>query len=197
MTRKNRRGARTNRTSTVQVVDSDVDHRALKVERMIRAVREAQSFTRVLVKGRTTIDIPSADTTGQIDFLAIFTTDEFASYSAQYRAFRVSAIKYDVFDIAPNNVTRCVFGVYHTVNNNRPTIAGEVFDLPDSTEIAPGTGRHVYYWYPSGVQERQFLSTEGATVNYGGLAYTITGSATPAPKYDIVFTYVLDFRARK
>lgn len=197
MTRKNRRGGRNQRTSTVQVVDGDVDNRALKVERMVRAVREAQSFTRVLVKGRTTVDIPSADVTGQIDFLTAYITDEFVTYSSQYRAFRVSAIKYDVFDIAPNNITRCVFGVYHTVNNDRPANSGQVFDLPDSTEIAPGTGRHVYYWYPSGVQERQFLSTEGATANYGGLAYTITGSATPAPKYDIVFTYVLDFRARK
>ncbi len=188
-----------NLVSNVRIVDKDEGTDDVVLQRILQHLKTSESQIRVSCNYRTELLI-SGTTTGSIDFVDLInTTDDFASFSAQYREFRVRAIRVDVYDIntgAPSVIN--YWSTYHIVNDaTPPTALEDVIDRPDSRSIPPGTGHISLAWVAHGIPEMSFSSVDTA-INYGGVAYYNTaGSAVTGAKYSIIAKFIVDFRGRR
>lgn len=196
------RGSRSRRSNTqrrvmdVRVVPETEGNRAEKVERMLVAYKESQASTRVVVKTNINFGTQVTASAALFGFERLRAEDEFASLAQQYSTYKVSAMRFDIFDQAPAVVNNAIFGTYHQrVSGDAPGDVGEVTDLPDSTEVAPGTGKLRLYWYPSGPTEQSWYSVSD-TQSFGGLAVGLPAYGSATPKYSVIASYVVDFRTR-
>lgn len=192
-----RSGNRPQRIMAVrQVPDSD-GTRGLKVERMIAAVKESQGMTRVVIRGVVTLNTSLTGFVFLTDFGRIRLEDDFQAMISQYQTYKVAGVKYECYDHAPGIYSPAVFGTYHTAveGANPPSSYAQVIDTSDAEEIAPGTGKIIKYWYPTGPSEQSFYRVDGSN-NFGGLAIAIPTGPDNQPKFSITFAAVVDFRAR-
>lgn len=185
----------------VRMTDPASGHDGLHVDRMISAVKESESQTRVLIGDFVGLNTTAGGTNGTYGFDQIFLSDEFNSMIVQWNLFRVRAIKFDVYDINPSNAVYNVFGTWHdNYEATAPTYTrANIADLPDSRVISGGTGQTTLYWVAHGIAEQQFqaATTAGSPVQkFGGLKYTFDGDTTGA-KFAIQVHAVVDFRGRR
>lgn len=195
-TRRNRNGGQKAVTNVRMVPDGE-GNRAERVNRMITAVKEQQGQVRVVVKAIYNIGFTGTGGVTVLDFAVLRAQADFVSLATQYRTSKVSGIRFDVYDINPNAMAiSVVLGTYHgRTAGDAPTSQANVTDLSDSRLVAPGTGLYTWYWYPTGPAENSWYSNTDAVNNFGGLAI-YTPSAAVAPKFEVIISYVVDFRAR-
>lgn len=169
--------------------------RAERVNRMIAAVKESQSLVQVCIGEDFELN---NSTLGIFSFGRLRQTDEFVSLADQYETYRVAGMRFDIFDEAPNNYSRSMFGTYHgTGGGSPPASYSEVVDLPDANHVAPGTGKLTLYWYPSGPTENSWYNVADSTIDFGGLAAAVGTPATATPKFNCRIIYIVHFRARR
>lgn len=200
---KNRGSGRNGNRSTgnrrimdVRVVPDTEGNRAEKVERMLVAYKESQGQTRVVVRGTLQFGTQTTASAALFGFNILQGEDDFAALASQYATYKVSGIRFDIYDENPGNVANALFGTFHQKQaSDAPQNYAEVADLPDVSGIAPGTGNIKRYWYPSGPVEESWNSTDSAT-SYGGLSVGLPASTAANPKYLVLYAFVVDFRAR-
>lgn len=185
----------------VRMTDPASGHDGLHVDRMISAIKESQSQTRVLIGDFVGLDVAAGATLGTYGFDQIFGSDDFTSMLQQWTLFRVRAIKFDIYDINPAASLYNVFGTWH--DNYETSIPSytraNIADLPDSRVISAGTGQTTLYWVAHGTSEEQFQSASSLgsiSQRFGGLKYSYDGG-TPAGKFALQVHAVVDFRGRR
>lgn len=193
-----RNGNNKNLVSNVRIVDKDEGTDDVVCQRILQHLKTSESQIRVSCNYRLDLTVGAAST-GSIDFVdCINTTDDFASFNAQFREFRIRAIRVDVYDINPALTAVNYWSTFHVVNDANPPVGLEdVIDRPDSRSISPGTGHISLAWVAHGIPEMSFNSVDAA-VNYGGIAYynALQGS-TGGAKYSIIAKFIVDFRGRR
>jgi len=203
MARSNRRGkvSRRNRITNVRLADASAGPEGLRVDRMIQAVQQSESQIRCLVGD--IVDL-SATTTGGVGFYDInnlLGTDEFNSLIQQWQTYRVTAIKYDIYDVNSGVAVLNNWSTFHDDYNGSPAAQtrANVADGPDSRTLSVGAGQTTLYWVAHGVEENRFQadSTSGAAAQrFGGLRYYIGSAGAVTTKYQLVVHAVVDFRGR-
>jgi hypothetical protein len=170
---------------------------------MISSLKESESQCRIMTGSTLDFSTPTtADALGSFGFDEIFASDDFSTMIQQWNLFRVSAIKFDIYDINPTVAVNNTWGVWH--DNYEGAVPAytrqNMVDLPDSRVLSSGTGQTTLYWVPHGTAEQQFqaASSSGSAVQkYGGLRYFVAQNAVNVPKYVVVVHAVVDFRGRR
>jgi hypothetical protein len=191
------------RIQNVRIADPVAGKDGLRVDRMISSLKESESQCRIMTGSTLDFSTPTtADALGSFGFDEIFASDDFSTMIQQWNLFRVSAIKFDIYDINPTVAVNNTWGVWH--DNYEGAVPAytrqNMVDLPDSRVLSSGTGQTTLYWVPHGTAEQQFqaASSSGSAVQkYGGLRYFVAQNAVNVPKYVVVVHAVVDFRGRR
>jgi hypothetical protein len=185
------------------VVTPTANPQAMRVDRQLAALMQSKSITRVLFKRVDTLDAPATgNTMGQYGFSSLYGDTDWAAFTAQYLTFRVSAIKYEVYDTQPNVPAFAMFGTYSIAPGNTGPVSTNltnVVDSPDAAQVPPGEGIRCFYWTAEGPLEQGFNATSQTTIDFGGLRYGVYasgGTGATSGKYRIITTFVVDFRSR-
>ena len=196
---KGQRSGNKNTVSNVRIVDKDEGTDDMICQRIIQQLKTSESQIRVSCNYRQEFSPTTTPITGTIDFVDMTgSTDDFASFSAQFREFRVKAIRFDVYDVAASSgVSLNFWSTFHVVNDAVPPIGLEdIVDRPDSRVIPPGTGHTSLAWVAHGIPEMSFASVD-SSVNYGGLSYYMSAAASTGVKYSVIAKFIVDFRGRR
>lgn len=202
MRNSNKRNQGKNTISNVRVVDEEDGQYGIRVDRMITFVQNSHSQTRVLCQTSNLISLTASDQFFTYDTAAIRAYDDFVSLAAQYSTYRVTAIKFEVYDVAPNTLAPNGFSTFHDTYATAPTFNfGNIADGPDFRIVAPGTGKVTLHWLAKGTQENDFQSTRntgtGITdVDFGGIRAYVGAGTVGVNKYQVVVKAIVDFRGR-
>jgi len=196
-----------NAVSNVRVIDplSGVD--GARLDRMLSSMQNSHSQTRLVCGDIVTIN---AQSTGDNNYVYtgynVAQTDDFQSFAAQFETYRVTAIRFEVYDVAPNTPVFSAFSTFHDVGSTGggfvPFIRSQVIDGPDSQVPPAGGNKLVLSWLARGSEENGFYSTRtntGSTVaapDFGGLRYSVGVVSPTIGKYELIVKAVVDFRGR-
>lgn len=190
-----------NRIMNVRITDPSTGSDGLHVDRQISAVKTSESQTRILIGDIIDVNATASATTGQYGFDNIFGTDDFTTMIQQFALFRVSSIKFEIFDLNTQIAVPNSWGVWH--DNYEATIPSfnrnNVADLPDSRVLSAGTGQTTLFWVAHGSAENQFQaasSSGSVSQRFGGLRYYVGATSGTQQKYSIQVHAVVDFRGR-
>lgn len=201
MVRSGRRNnnTRKNAVSNVRIVDQYSGTDGARVDRILSFLQNSHSQIRVLCSDNFTQTTAASAFGGVVTGANIRATDDFLSFSAQFETFRVLAIRFDVYDIAPaTNVTN-YWSTFHDVTTGvyAPFPIASILDAPDSQVIPPGSGKSTFTWFAHGSQENDFESTTNSGIqDFGGLRFSVGGGTSGVAKYQIVMKAIVDFRGR-
>lgn len=193
-----------NKITNVRVVDDSAGSDGVYIDRTITSLQASQQQVRLLCEDSYAINTSTTAFAGNLSHSQIKLFDEFASIFQQFETYRITAVRYDIYDLVPTNTGSYTwFSTFHDqyVANAQPVFnQGNVIDGPDSLMVPPGTGKVTLYWRAKGTQEREFQSADDASTNfvtqdYGGLRYYSTSGTTGA-KYQVITKAIVDFRGR-
>jgi len=206
---KGRRVRRGNKAAitNVRVVDEFAGPDGLKVDRMLSALQNSQSQCRLLCT--TTFELTTttsgADITGYYGGTQVRATDDFISFAAQFEEYRVTAIRFDVYDINPSTAVAHSFSTYHVraTGTYAAFPYGQVVDAPDSQVIPPGTGVAHFTWMAHTTDELAFQTTLPlddsnleTPIDFGGLRWGIANASAAGRKWQVSAKAIVDFRGR-
>lgn len=203
MARNNVRRPNKNTVSNVRIVDEFAGSDGAKLDRMLQALHNSQSQTRIEIGFATNISV----TTGGADQLGIMSgnrvrlEDEFTTFVQQFQLFKIVAIRYDVYDINPAIVCFSAFSTFHEVSDSLPPsfTFPQVMDGPDTQVATNGAPRLSFSWIAKGAKETEFQSVDTAAADvsdFGGLRWAIGAGSVAGSKYQVVAKAVVDFRGR-
>lgn len=200
-TRRPRRGNKANRVQDVRITDDFAGSDGNKVERILSHLQNTHSQTRLLCSDCYTAGIPTGSATSAlVASTQVRTSDDFSSIAAQFETYRVTAIRFDIYDVNPNAVATAFFGTFHDefTSATAPTFtSADVVDSPDGQLVPPGIGKLTLTWMAKGTRENDFISVQSST-DFGGLRYAVQPSAAAvANKYQIYWKAIVDFRGRR
>lgn len=192
-----RRGRKSQtKVQNVRMVPLDEGARAVKVERQLAALNESQSTTRICIQDQFPVGTSATAQVTPYGVTNIKGTDDFAAMLQQYQKYRIVAMRFDIYDIQPSNVSAGFWATFHGTDPPAPT---EVYDLPDCAMVPPGTGKLTLYWYPNGPLEKGWWNVDDTTTLnqfVGGLAINIPATAA-GTKWNVLVRAIVDFRARR
>lgn len=105
----------------------------MKCQRLFQAYNVSEGQIRVVLGFHQELSGYAAGgiSTGIISFSDMANTDDFLSFSAQYLEFRVRAIRFDVYDLQPNNTSVVNYwSTYHTVGGLQQQILSPLWIVP-------------------------------------------------------------------
>lgn len=199
MRSRRNRGGGNRKITDVRMVPEGEDQRGMKIERMISAVKSSQSQVRVLIHARVDQPVSGTAVVNTFTFANIREQADFTTVADEYSNYKVAGIRFEIFDLNPSVYAAGTFGTFHVQGPGEyPSVSSQILDLADATQVPPGTGKVVLYWFPSGPIENGWYSTVQDEADFGGLAdYLSGGPGSSTPKFSILVTAVVDFRARK
>lgn len=199
MAKGKKRGGKAGRVQNVRVVDEFAGADGARLDRMLSDLQNSQSQTRVLCSDCYTIGTTAAVQNANISASQVAVTDDFVSLISQYETFRVRAIQFDIYDVNPNLSAVGFFGTFHDnfTSTNQPVfIAANVVDSVDGQLVPPGTGKLSLTWMAHGSLEMGFNATINPIRDFGGLRYSIQAASGVAPKFQVYFKAIVDFRGK-
>jgi len=204
MPRRNR-GTRSNknRVSNVRIVDSLSGTDGARVDRIIGSMQNNHSQIRIICGDYATVATSASATQfGIYSGVNVRATDDFISMAQQFETYRVTAIRFEVYDINPALPVFSSFSTQHDVvpsgaSFGTPTIQS-VLDAPDAQLPPAGGAKAVLNWMAKGAEENDFQSTTtgGTPSDFGGIRYFVGSPGSAASKYQIVIKAIVDFRGR-
>lgn len=193
------------RITNVRIVDPYAGNDGTRVDRMITELQNSHSQTRVLCEETYNQNSQTAAYTSTFSASNVRSTDDFQSLAAQYETYRISGIRFDVYDISGNNPTVGFFSTWHDeiLYGASPSFSqANVIDGPDSQIVPPGIGKISFTWVPKGTIEQGFQSVTAASspVDFGGIRVALqpgaSGFTANTPKFQIIMKAIVDFRGR-
>jgi len=192
-----------NRVSNVRVVDSLQGTDGARVDRIIGSMQNAHSQIRLICGDYSTLATSASATTfGTYSGSNVRATDDFVSMAQQFETYRISAIRFEIYDVNPNLSVFSSFSTQHDVvpsgaTFGTPTIQS-ILDAPDAQLPVPGGSKAVLSWVAHGTEENNFQSTTtgGTPSDFGGLRYFVGSPGSAASKFQIVIKAIVDFRGR-
>jgi hypothetical protein len=194
---RSRRGGSKNAISNVRIVDKDDGTDDIQCQRFLQAYKVSEGQIRVVCGYRGELSQSTTSGGGVVATGELAGTDDFTSFTAQYKEFRVRAIRFDIYDLATSTASAINFwSTFHQIGGAVAVGFDDVVDRPDSRAISPGTGMTSLAWVAHSIPEMAFQDT----ANYnglGGLSYYIGGGPTATNKFSIVAKFIVDFRGRR
>jgi len=191
-----------NVVSNVRIVDQYAGTDGARVDRILSQLQNSHGQIRMLC---TNTDSFAVNTTGPgsayYSGAYIRNSDDFISIAQQFEEYRITAIRFDVYDIAPNTPAQVAFSTWHDViaSGNTPiayTFA-QVIDAPDSQLVAPGQGKISFTWMAKGSAENEFQTDDSTGwSDFGGLRVYGNTAGANVTKFQIVTKAIVDFRGR-
>jgi len=195
MAGKGKRKVVRSQIQNVRVVDKDEGSDDLRLQRVLAQMVQSESQIRVICGYQTTLNV--AVVSGVVGFGELQGTDDFTSFAQQYTEFRVSGIRFDIYDVNQAAVTVNFWSTFHQVGGSVPVGMEDIMDRPDCRSISAGDGKASLAWVAHSIPEKMF-SNVGVNPGLGGLAYNLSPSAaSTSAKYTIMVKFVVDFRGRK
>jgi len=189
-----------NTIQNVRVVDKDEGVDDVVVDRLLQSLVQSESQIRVSCNLRQELSPGTTVGTAALtsfDYTSASTTDDFASFSAQFLEFRVRAMRFDIYDIQPNVSVLNYMGSFHTAGPASATSLEAILDRADSRSLTSGQGKTSLSWVAHGIPEMEFQDVTSFT-NLGGISiYTNPQVAVTGAKYQVVCKYIIDFRGRR
>lgn len=189
-----------NQVSNVRIVDQYAGTDGARMDRILESLQNSHSQIRILCNDSFTFNPTTAATNAYFSFGNIRGTDEFASEAAQFETYRVTGIRFDVYDVNPSNPTPVAVSTFHDViasGSSETVTFAAVLDGPDSQLVPPGTGKVSLTWMARGSTEMEFQATASSAtpMDFGGLRVS-SPPGTAGTKLFIVMKAVVDFRGR-
>ncbi len=200
MKRPNQRRQRaSNAISNVRVVDEQAGTDGLKIDRIFSQMHATSGQIRVSVNSTLQSVGTSPGNTVNYSFGVVTASDEFASFSAQFRTFRIYAAKFDVYNLTPaaSGLPVLASTFHNELTNNVPLNYLAVADSDDTRVISPQTIKSTFYWRAHTLDELSYQTTEsnGQVVDYGGLQLAFPTPGIGAT-IQVVAKFIVDFRGR-
>lgn len=199
MTKPIRRGGKKNSVQNVRVLDDYAGTDSGRVERMLGDLQNKQGQTRVLCSDCYTVNVGTVTANANISASQIALTDDFVSLAAQFETYRVTAIRFDIYDVNPSLPAVGFFGTFHDVytSASQPTYtSASVVDSIDGQLVPPGDGKLSLTWTARGTRELGFNQAVSPFQDFGGLRYSINGQTGTGAKYQVYFKAIVDFRGK-
>jgi hypothetical protein len=202
---RGKKASRKNEITNVRVIDEYAGNDGARVDRILAQLQNSHSQIRVLCSDTFNQNTQSAAYVSTFSGSTVRATDDFISFGQQFETYRILAIRFDVYDIAPNNATPVFLSTWHDeilYNATASFTQANVLDAPDSQVVAPGTGKSILTWFAHGTFENNFQSDEAASgpLDFGGIRVAAgpgaSGFTANAPKLQIIMKAVVDFRGR-
>ncbi len=187
-----KRRNRKNETMDVRVVPY-WDPDGAKVERQIQSLKESQATTRVLLKLVTSISVNSTAVTGFVNSNDLYGAAQFQVLNKVFATAKLVSMKYDVYDLQPGGT----FGIFGTYVQNKDENSGPVTDSPDAKIIPIGEGKATFYWRAKDLQSNIFQSSLTTPPVQGGLKYFAAAGPAVANRWQVVTSFIVDFRGRE
>lgn len=193
--RNNNRGG-SNRIQNVRLVDKDEGGDDVKVSSILSQMSLSESQVRIVCGYQANLS-PAAQAGGIVAFDELQSTDDWVTFSAQFKEFRVRAIQFRIFDTQPNSAAVVNYwATFHTLGGSVGNEPNNIVDRPDARVISPGTGWTELAWVAHGQPEMEFQSV-GTAITFGGMVYNVSpAAAITGVKYQITAKFIVDFRAR-
>lgn len=197
---RNQRGTR-NTVSNVRIVDQLAGEDGARLDRMIDSVQNSHSQTRLICGDYYGLTSSTTGVTARnISFQDIVATDDFQAMAAQFETFRVTAIRFDVYNLNSAAGAFTAFSTYHAVNTGRAPVftIDQVIDGADSQVVSAGQGKISFTWIAKGSTETQFITVAPAAnvMDFGGLRTLLGASSGGGTNYQVIMKAVVDFRGR-
>lgn len=199
--RRKGRVSNKNAVSNVRIIDPHQGLDGARMDRILGQMQNSHSQIRVICGDSTQINSATTNNGAFYTHANIRTTDDFTAFDDQFETYRITAIRFEIYDFNPANVVVAAFSTQHDVVAtpkvySPPTFAN-VVDAPDSQVVAPGTGKVVFDWFAHGTTELGFQSTTVDPIqDFGGIRWYLNQASTAAGKYQVVVKAVVDFRGR-
>lgn len=202
MARRNKKGS-ARQVQNVRVLDDYAGADGAKMDRVLSSIQNSHSQIRILCQDSFTLST-SATAGGGASYtgVTVRNTDDFASVRQQFETYRITMIRFDIYDINAAIPTVGYFSTFHDVIPNTGAITwtlASVLDGPDSQAVPPGTGKISLIWRATGTSENQFQTTAdnlAPVVDYGGLRLYLNAASVAGAKYLVAIKAVVDFRGR-
>jgi len=157
------------KNNQIVTVANDGDVVGARFDRMVFSMRNTESAVPILIK--TSIPIASGNAGGGIfDFGNIQSSDEFATMAAQYRLFKVKAIRFEVFHQVASFAQPILMSTFHILSGARDPTVANVVDGEDAKYMDAGAGKQVFYWTARGLPENEYQAVDSFT-SFGGLQW--------------------------
>jgi len=190
-----RNNVRKNIIQNVRIVDKDEGGDDVKVQRMLNQMNQSESQMRVICGYQSTLNV--AVSSGVIGFGELLTTDDFVSFAAQFQEYRVTGIRFDIYDVNQSAVVVNFWSTFHQISGSVPVAVEDIMDRPDCRSLSAGEGKASFAWLAHGIPERAFNNV-GTNAGLGGLAYNLSpAAASTTAKYTIMAKFIVDFRGRR
>jgi len=202
MPRRRRNGGAKNRITNVRVVDPLSGSDGARMDRVLSSMQNSHSQIRVICGDYFTVNTStSGTTTGVYTGLNVRGTDDYVSLSAQFETYRVTAVRFEVYDVNPSLALFSGFSTQHDVvlspNTYVNPTPASVMDAPDASLPPAGGAKAIFNWVAHGTEENEFQSTANSGwSDFGGLRYFASASGSATGKYQVVVKAVVDFRGR-
>lgn len=194
---RNQRASAKNAVTNVRVVDKDANTDGLYIDRVIGQLFTSESQITVLATSSISFIGGASGQGYTVGYNYAITTDEFTAMASQFETYRVRAVRFDVYDLAPTVLGPVAWSTYHDVTVPSPTWSfDQVVDGADSKLIPVGEGKATFYWRAHGTTELGWQSTVATTTtNYGGLR-AFFPAGTQGKTFQVVAKWIMDFRGR-
>jgi len=198
MARKNSSKRNKNVIQNVRVVDKDEGTDDIMCQRFIQNYNVSEGQIRTVCSLHSEFGIGTSAANGNIDFGNLTTSDDFVSFAAQYREFRVRAIRFDIYDVNPNSSPVVNYwATYHTIGGTITTDIESILDRPDARSVTPGDGKASLAWVAHSIPEMAFQPTNLYNTLGGISLYIGSSTASVSTKYTVASKFVVDFRGRQ
>lgn len=197
---RNRRPSGRNGVTNVRVVDQYAGTDGAKFDRILASMQNSHSQIRTICSGTASFALATAGGSAYFSSATIRATDDFQAFASEFETYRITAIRYDVYDFNPALVGTVILSTWHDVvpSGSAPVISlDNVIDGPDSQIVAPGTGKISFTWTAKGSAENEFQTTTAPGIeDFGGLRAASPAAPVAGPKLQIIVKAVVDFRGR-
>jgi len=196
----NRRRNGKNSASNVRILDQYSGTDGAKFDRIMSGMQNSHSQIRTICQGTASFTLSTSGGTAYFSAAVIRATDDFQAFASEFETYRITAVRFDVYDINPALVGAVFLSTWHDVvpSGSSPVItADNVLDGPDSQIVPPGTGKVSFTWTAKGSQENDFQTTTAPGIeDFGGLRAASPAASAAGSKLQIVIKAIVDFRGR-
>lgn len=179
------------------VVSGEDARDQIKIDRVFAALDSSLSLIDTVIEYTAQFQNTGTATGSQVIFPNFTSTVDFANLGGEYRECRIKAIKFDVYDTAPNSAGTAYFATQHYAEGQTPatTLAAVTASL-DSGIVPPGDGKHTWTWVAKGTRELAFFGVNGTLPDYGGLVAYFPAATGTTGRYQVIARAHVQFRAR-
>jgi len=202
---RNRNGASRGKNAVMnaRIVDPLAGADGARLDRMLSHMQNTHSQTRAVIGDYVPVSTNATATVSGVYTAAnVRAAADWASFAAEFETYRITAIRFEVYDIQPAVPVFAALSTFHDVGSGFSVFTlSSILDGPDAQVPPAGGAKVALSWVAKGSQENDYQSTRtetggAAPFDFGGLRYAIGSPGSVVSKYQVIVKAVVDFRGR-